>query len=89
MIGEGLLQPTHILLILGILLIFWGPQKLPLLGRGMGKGIREFKDALKGLNKDEDESESNAEASTEEAKKVEAKKEEKKEAVGAGAGKGA
>jgi sec-independent protein translocase protein TatA len=45
---EGLLQPTHLLLILLIVLILFGPGKLPDLGRGLGKGIREFKDALKG-----------------------------------------
>jgi sec-independent protein translocase protein TatA len=45
---EGLLQPTHLLLILIIVLIIFGPGKLPDLGRGLGKGIREFKDALRG-----------------------------------------
>ncbi|HEV2425426.1 MAG TPA: twin-arginine translocase TatA/TatE family subunit [Terriglobia bacterium] len=50
---EGLLQPTHLLLILLIVLILFGPGKLPDLGRGLGKGIREFKDAMKGgLNTD-------------------------------------
>jgi sec-independent protein translocase protein TatA len=45
---EGLFQPTHLLLILAIVLILFGPGKLPDLGRGLGKGIREFKDAMKG-----------------------------------------
>lgn len=45
---EGLLQPTHLLLILLIVLILFGPGKLPDLGRGLGKGIREFKDAIRG-----------------------------------------
>lgn len=45
---EGLLQPTHLLFILLIVLIIFGPGKLPDLGRGLGKGIREFKDAVKG-----------------------------------------
>jgi len=45
---EGLFQPTHLLLILLIVLILFGPGKLPDLGRGLGKGIREFKDAIKG-----------------------------------------
>ncbi len=48
LIGEGLLQPTHLLFILLIVLIIFGPGKLPELGRGLGKGIREFKDAIKG-----------------------------------------
>lgn len=45
---EGLLQPTHLFFILLIVLIIFGPGKLPELGRGLGKGIREFKDAMKG-----------------------------------------
>jgi len=45
---EGLFQPTHLLFILLIVLILFGPGKLPELGKGLGKGIREFKDALRG-----------------------------------------
>ena len=45
---DGLLQPTHLFFILLIVLIIFGPGKLPDLGRGLGKGIREFKDAIRG-----------------------------------------
>lgn len=45
---EGLLEPTHLLFILVIVLIIFGPGKLPELGKGLGKGIREFKGALQG-----------------------------------------
>ena len=45
---EGLLRPTHIIFILVIVLIIFGPGKLPELGKGLGKGIREFKDAMRG-----------------------------------------
>jgi sec-independent protein translocase protein TatA len=45
---EGLLQPIHLFFILLIVLILFGPGKLPELGKGLGKGIREFKDALRG-----------------------------------------
>jgi len=45
---EGLLQPSHLIFILLIVLILFGPGKLPELGKGLGKGIREFKDALRG-----------------------------------------
>ena len=45
---EGLLQPTHLFFILLIVLILFGPGKLPELGKGLGKGIREFKDAMRG-----------------------------------------
>ena len=44
---EGLLQPTHLLLILGIALLVFGPKKLPELGKGIGEGIRGFKSAIK------------------------------------------
>ena len=44
---EGLFQPTHLLLILGIALLVFGPKKLPELGRGLGDGIRGFRSAMK------------------------------------------
>lgn len=44
---EGLFQPMHLILILLIVLIIFGPGKLPELGAGLGKGIREFKKAMK------------------------------------------
>jgi sec-independent protein translocase protein TatA len=46
-IVEGLLQPTYVFFILLILLIIFGPGKLPDLGRGLGKGVREFEDAVR------------------------------------------
>lgn len=45
---EGLLSPTHLVIILVIVLILFGPGKLPDLGKGLGKGIKEFKDAMRG-----------------------------------------
>lgn len=45
---EGLLSPTHLIFILLIVLIIFGPGKLPELGKGLGKGIREFREAMKG-----------------------------------------
>ena len=44
---EGLLQPTHLLVIFGIALLVFGPKKLPELGKGIGEGIRGFKSAMK------------------------------------------
>ncbi len=43
---EGILQPTHLILILAIVLIIFGPGKLPELGRTLGNGIREFRDSV-------------------------------------------
>ena len=44
---EDLLQPRHLLVILGIALLMFGPKKLPELGKGLAQGIRGFKDAMK------------------------------------------
>ncbi|HWZ16596.1 MAG TPA: twin-arginine translocase TatA/TatE family subunit [Mucilaginibacter sp.] len=46
----GLLEPQHILLIVIALLLFFGGKKIPELMRGLGKGMKEFKDAQNGEN---------------------------------------
>ena len=43
---EGLLQPMHLILILGICLVVFGPSRLPELGRGLGESIKGFKEGL-------------------------------------------
>jgi sec-independent protein translocase protein TatA len=45
--GEGLFQPFHILLIIAIALLLFGPAKFASLGKGLGEGIRNFKSAIK------------------------------------------
>lgn len=45
--GEGLFQPMHILLIVAIALLLFGPSKFADLGKGLGEGIRNFKAAVK------------------------------------------
>lgn len=47
--------PMEIILVLVIALIILGPKKLPEAGKSIGKGMREFKDSLAGINKDEDD----------------------------------
>lgn len=44
---EGLFQPMHLLIILAVGVLVFGPKKIPELGKGLGEGIRGFKDALK------------------------------------------
>lgn len=44
---EGLAQPMHLLMILFVAVLFFGPSKLAGLGKGMGDGIRGFKEALR------------------------------------------
>ncbi len=46
----GKFGPTEIILILVIVLLFCGGKKIPELMRGLGKGVKEFKDASKGEN---------------------------------------
>lgn len=45
---------NHILLILLLVLIFFGGKKIPELMRGLGKGIREFKDAKDNVKREID-----------------------------------
>ncbi len=45
--GEGLLQPMHLLVIGLIVLLLFGPNRLPEVGRGLGQAIRGFKDAMR------------------------------------------
>jgi sec-independent protein translocase protein TatA len=44
---EGLFQPTHLLLILVIVMVLFGGKKLPELGKGLGEAIRGFKSAMR------------------------------------------
>lgn len=46
-IGD-ILQPTHLLFVLVIALLVLGPKKLPEVGRSLGRGIRDFRNALSG-----------------------------------------
>jgi len=46
--GE-LFTPTHIIVILVVALVLFGGRRLPELGKGLGEGIRGFKDGLKGV----------------------------------------
>jgi len=55
--GEGLFQPFHILLIIGIALLLFGPSKFADVGKGLGEGIRNFKSAVKEPAKDYKEKE--------------------------------
>jgi sec-independent protein translocase protein TatA len=43
---DGIFEPTHLLIILAICVLIFGPSKLPQLGKGLGESIREFKNAI-------------------------------------------
>jgi sec-independent protein translocase protein TatA len=50
-IGD-ILQPTHLLFVLVIALLVLGPKRLPEVGRSLGRGLRDFRSALNGDEKD-------------------------------------
>ena len=62
---EGLLQPSHLLVILAVALFVFGPKKLPELGKGLGEGIRALKNSMKDHSAEEAKSESTEVKSTE------------------------
>lgn len=41
------IQPTHLIVIVVVALILFGPQRLPEIGRALGRSINEFKNASK------------------------------------------
>jgi sec-independent protein translocase protein TatA len=46
----------EMLILLLVILLVFGPKRLPEMGRSLGKGMREFKDSVSGIgNDDEDE----------------------------------
>jgi sec-independent protein translocase protein TatA len=45
--------PLEIVIVLVIVLVIFGPKRLPDLGRSLGRGMREFKDSVTGKDKDE------------------------------------
>ena len=46
---------TELIIFLVIVLIIFGPKRLPSLGRSLGGGLREFKDSVTGKDKDDDD----------------------------------
>ena len=50
--GE-LLQPMHLLVLGLVVIVFFGGKKLPELGKGLGEGLRGFKDGMKGLSEED------------------------------------
>lgn len=65
-IQAGMLGPWQVIIILAIVLLMFGGKKIPELMKGLGKGIKEFKDASKGDAPEE-------KSTTENSNKIEAK----------------
>jgi sec-independent protein translocase protein TatA len=49
--------PLELVIVLVIALVILGPKRLPEVGKSIGNGMREFKDAISGDSKDDDEDE--------------------------------
>jgi sec-independent protein translocase protein TatA len=49
----GYLQPWHIVILLAIALLLFGGKRLPEIGKSLGSGMREFKDAVTGHSSDD------------------------------------
>lgn len=47
--------PLEIILVIVVLLVIFGPKRLPQLGKSLGTGMREFKDSITGDDKHGDE----------------------------------
>ncbi|MDQ6775261.1 MAG: twin-arginine translocase TatA/TatE family subunit [Actinomycetota bacterium] len=48
-------NPENLLIVLLIVLVLFGAKRLPGIGRGLGQGMREFKDGITGGSKPEDD----------------------------------
>jgi len=48
MFGD-IIQPSHLIFVLAVALLVLGPKRLPEVGRSLGKGIRDFRGAMAGL----------------------------------------
>ena len=46
--------PLEIIIVLVVVLLIFGPKRLPDLGRSLGSGMREFKDSVTGRDKDDE-----------------------------------
>jgi sec-independent protein translocase protein TatA len=44
--GVGVLQPWHLIVVVVIVLVIFGPGKLPMLGKAVGDSVRDFKKAV-------------------------------------------
>ncbi|MGZ5316237.1 MAG: Sec-independent protein translocase subunit TatA/TatB [Solirubrobacterales bacterium] len=64
--------PLEIAIVLVIVLIIFGPKRLPELGRSMGRGIREFRGSISGDRDKDDVEDERAELETSQAAEAKA-----------------
>ena len=56
--------PPELLIVLVIVLVIFGPKRLPGLGRSLGRGMREFKDSITGKTRDDDDDDTGGSSET-------------------------
>jgi sec-independent protein translocase protein TatA len=49
----GWIGPWELAILLVVVLLVFGPKRLPEMGKSLGKGMREFKDSISGKERDE------------------------------------
>jgi sec-independent protein translocase protein TatA len=49
----GILQPTHLIILLVVAFLFLGPKRLPEAGRALGEGLKEFRSSIGGSHGDD------------------------------------
>ena len=49
----GWISPWELLILLLVVLLVFGPKRLPEMGRSLGKGMREFKSSIQGKDDDD------------------------------------
>ena len=52
---NGWFGPWELLIVLAVVLLIFGPKRLPALGKSLGSGARSFRDAITGRHDKEDE----------------------------------
>ena len=64
--------PTELIIVLVIVLLIFGPKRLPGLGKQLGSGMREFKDSISGKGGHDDDDEKGGVERTEQRRETEA-----------------
>jgi sec-independent protein translocase protein TatA len=49
----SILQPTHLIIVLAVALVIFGPKRLPEAGRALGQGLKEFKSSVSPTDDDD------------------------------------
>ena len=61
---DNILQPTHLLVVLAVALLVLGPKRLPEVGRAIGRGIHDMKNAIDDVKPSRDDLLGTAETDT-------------------------